>query len=199
MKDGPLETRADDDTLRSGESFLQRFHRRKTEARSAPILPATVSTPDAPDAQTDALAVPEKETPPELTDADMPPLESLSPESDYTGFLSPKVSEGLRRAALRKLFQSPEFNVIDKLDDYAEDFTTFTALGELVTSDMRHLIEVETRKQAEALKQALLDDEEKPKLATGEENPPDETTPAAKDDTTDPQAMAPLAPPRPEP
>ncbi len=91
-----------------------------------------------------------------LTDADMPPVDSLGADSDYTGFLSPKISEPLRRAALRKLFHSAEFNVIDELDDYAEDFTTFTALGDLVTADMRHPLEVEAKKQAEALQQARM-------------------------------------------
>ena len=90
----------------------------------------------------------------------MPPLESLTADSDYSGFLSPRVSEGLRRAALRRLFHGAEFNVVDGLDEYADDFTRFETLGEIVTADMRHLLEVQARRQAEALKQALLDDGE---------------------------------------
>lgn len=199
MKDGPFEPRADDDTARPGESFLQRFHRRKTEARSATPPPhAAVPASDAMETGSNAMAVAEQEAAPEPSDADMPPLESLSPESDYTGFLSPKVSEGLHRAALRKLFRGPEFNVIDELDDYAEDFTTFKALGDIVTSDMRHLIEVEARKRAEALKQALLDAEKDSEdLATREETLLHDTGPALTDDTADPQETAP--PPRREP
>ena len=196
MKDGPFEPHADDDTPRPGESFLQRFHRRKSEARNTPLPPVDPPATDPLAAQADALTVTEIEAPPELTDADMPPLETLSAESDYTGFLSPKVSEGLRRAALRKLFQSPEFNVIDELDDYAEDFTSFKALGDIVTSDMRHLIEVEARKQAEALKQALLDDE-KQDVAPAVEAPPLETAPSTQDDITQTQETA--RPPRAEP
>ena len=68
--------------------------------------------------------------PPLLGDADMPPLDSLGPESDYSGFLSPGVSEELRRLALRKLFHSPLFNVTDGLDDYDDDFTSFAVLRE---------------------------------------------------------------------
>jgi hypothetical protein len=68
----------------------------------------------------------------------MPPLESLDETSDYTGFLSEKVSETLRRQALRKLFHSELFNVCDGLDDCADDFTSFAPLGDIVTSDMRH-------------------------------------------------------------
>ena len=151
MSDKRADTAFIDEAPRPGESFLQRFHRRKTEARLPEPEPTTA------DEQGVAAAVAEPET--ALTDADMPPLETLDAESDYTGFLSPKVSESLRRAALRKLFHSPQFNVIDELDDYAEDFTTFAALGDIVTSDMRHMLEVEARKKAEALKQALLEED----------------------------------------
>jgi len=83
--------------------------------------------------------------PPPLTDADMPPLDSLDEGSDYSGFLSPEVSEGLRRAALRKLFSSASFNICDGLDDYAEDFTSFEPLGDVVTWDMR----AQQRREAE--------------------------------------------------
>ena len=85
-----------------------------------------------------------------LTDDDMPSLESLDENSDYSGFLSPGVSEGLRRRALRKLFMSAVFNVRDGLDDYDEDFTNFEALGDIVTSDMRHQAEAESERARQA-------------------------------------------------
>ena len=148
-----------DETRRPGESFLQRVHRRKTEART--VAPGHVAAPmAAPASGQDSMVGSDAPVEPELTDQDMPPLASLTADSDYSGFLSSKVSEALRRAALRKLFHGTQFNVIDEMDDYAEDFSTFTALGDFITSDMRHALEVETRKQAEALKQALLDEPE---------------------------------------
>ena len=87
-----------------------------------------------------------------LTDEDMPPLDSLDENSDYSGFLSSGVSEALRRRALRKLFSSAVFNIPDGLDDYDDDFTSFAALGDIVTSDMKHQAEMEAEraKQAEA-------------------------------------------------
>ena len=85
-----------------------------------------------------------------LTDEDMPSLESLDENSDYSSFLSPGVSERLRRRALRKLFASAVFNVPDGLDDYADDFTSFEALGDIVTSDMRHQAEVEEERARQA-------------------------------------------------
>ena len=89
-----------------------------------------------------------------LTDEDMPSLESLDENSDYSSFLSPGVSERLRRRALRKLFASAVFNVPDGLDDYADDFTSFEALGDIVTSDMRHQAEVEEERARQAQAQA---------------------------------------------
>jgi hypothetical protein len=95
-------------------------------------------------------AEPAGESAPEatLTDADMPPLESLDGHSDYSGFLSPGVSAGLRRQALARLFHSPHLNVTDGLDDFDEDFTTFRPLGGLVTADMRHHAERAARRLA---------------------------------------------------
>ncbi len=122
------------------EGFLSRWSRLKNAERSGVgeepeqdiAAPAALSVDDG--------ATEETESDP-LTDADMPPLESLSGNSDVSGFLSKGVSEGLRRAALRKLFHSPKFNVCDGLDDYCEDFTNFPALGSTITADMRHHME----------------------------------------------------------
>ena len=80
-----------------------------------------------------------------LTDADMPPLESLGEDDDYSGFMSTGVSEELRNLALRKLFRSAKFNVVDGLNDYDDDFTNFEPLGDIITSDMRHQMEVAGR------------------------------------------------------
>jgi hypothetical protein len=72
-----------------------------------------------------------------LTDADMPPLESLDGHSDYSGFMSSGVSPELRRRALAQLFRSPHLNVSDGLLDYADDYTSHRPLGDLITADMR--------------------------------------------------------------
>jgi hypothetical protein len=90
-------------------------------------------------------------------DEDMPPLESLNESSDYTGFLSPKVSESLRKLALRKLFHGSDFNLCDGLDDYDDDFTTFQALGDVITADLRHQMELEEQRKAE--QQALAEEQ----------------------------------------
>jgi len=147
----------------AGESFLRRFHRRKTEARQREVevdLPERENPPPA-NVVADNGAGEDRlpSAPAALTDADMPPLDTLTADSDYTGFLSEQVSETLRKAALRKLFHSTTFNITDGLDEYAEDFTTFETLGNVITADMRHMFEVEARKKAEAAQQAVLFDE----------------------------------------
>ena len=63
-----------------------------------------------------------------LTDRDMPPLESLNEESDYSVFLSPGVSDLLHRLAMRKLFGAAKFQVRDGLDDYDTDYNLLQPL-----------------------------------------------------------------------
>jgi hypothetical protein len=142
------------------EDFLGRWSRRKQRARresadAAPPQPPAPSPEEQPDGASDEEA---QEQP--LTDVDMPPLESLGEDSDYSGFLSPGVSDKLRRVALKKLFSSPYFNVRDGLDDYDEDFRNFEALGDIITSDMRHQMEQE----AERAKQAANEEPGEPPL-----------------------------------
>ena len=92
--------------------FLARWSRRKLEARTGSIDDsAEVLQTEEPQAVPPVAAPPERE----LTDADMPPLDSLTADSDFTPFMSPGVSDGLRRLALRKLFSQPSFNITDGL------------------------------------------------------------------------------------
>ena len=51
------------------------------------------------------------------------PVESLTHDSDFSAFLQPQVEEALKRAALKKLFCDPRFNVMDGLDTYIGDYT----------------------------------------------------------------------------
>jgi len=87
---------------------------------------------------------------PELTDVDMEPVEELTENSDFSKFMSPGVSDELRNLALRKMFQVPYFNIRDGLDEYDEDYTTFEKLGDIVTADMRHQMEMEAKSKLEA-------------------------------------------------
>jgi len=97
----------DDKTVpQDGEPFLDRWSRRKAEAGR--------ETPPAA-RERDAAA---KAPPP-----DVPPVDKLTFDSDYRAFFHPKVSEDARRAALKKLFSDPRFNVMDGLDVYIDDYS----------------------------------------------------------------------------
>lgn len=74
----------------------------------------------------------------ELTDEDMPAIETLNEQSDFSQFFSNGVSEELRDLALQRLFRLPEFNLRDGLNDYDEDFSRMTALSDAVVSQLRN-------------------------------------------------------------
>lgn len=141
------------------EPFVSRWSRRKHAAREREQQAAHDDRPEtAAEQPREGSAGPEAGEPvpgdgrddADLpTDADMPPLESLDADSDYSGFMSPRVSESLRRMALRKLFGAPAFNVRDGLDDYDVDYTHFDPLGATVTADMRHHAERRRTRDAE--------------------------------------------------
>ena len=97
------------------ENFLSRWSRRKTQAKAAPPQPEepppAVVAPKAPEIPVETRAEP------------LPPVESLTFESDFTAFMQPEVDPGLRRQALKTLLQDPRFNVMDGLDVYIDDYS----------------------------------------------------------------------------
>jgi hypothetical protein len=136
------------DDVMTGESFVSRWSRLKQQQK-------TGQDPAAEETEQQPLLAEQQRDIHQLTDSDMPPIESLDESSDYSVFLSEKVSESLRQAALRKMFHFPALNVVDGLDDYAEDFSHFEPLGDILTQDMRRLAKreaevVEARGIAEA-------------------------------------------------
>lgn len=148
----------------NGDAFLSRWARRKRVARSGGDPDATRPESSAP-RETLARANPDTANTPsesevgeerELTDEDMPPLESIDENTDMSGFFSSKVSREVKKAALRKFFHSPAFNIVDGLDDYDDDFRSFASLGDIITSDMRSQME----RKAEQARQRLAADAE---------------------------------------
>ena len=121
------------------ESFVGRWSRLKAQARARESHPAL--EPEAPGGD-ESPAGPAQVTPDAAPPVvELPDLERLDQDSDYSAFLTPGVDAALRKRALRKLFSSPKFNVFDGLDTYRDDFTSFPPLGDVVTADMRHHLE----------------------------------------------------------
>jgi len=106
---------------------LSRWSRRKLEAARAKAQPPAAPPP--------AEAAPVVATPAPVTEA-LPPVETLTIDSDFAAFLSPKVDEAVKRAALRKLFSDPRFNVMDGLDVYIDDYTKSDPLPEDVLAKL---------------------------------------------------------------
>lgn len=98
---------------KDGEAFLDRWSRRKLEqAEEKPAPPQKV--------EAEAPAVP------------LPPIEGLTPDSDFKPFMAANVDGATRRAALKKLFTDAHFNVPDPFEAYSEDWT----VGEKIPMEM---------------------------------------------------------------
>lgn len=65
--------------------------------------------------------------------ADLPPLDGLTKDSDYTPFLQAGIPDIIKRKALRLLWRrDPFFNLRDGLNEYDDDYTIInTAISEL--------------------------------------------------------------------
>ena len=154
-------------TQTQDEGLLTRWARRKQQS----TLVSEKEDLDL-ELQAQGIASPEVDRPdsdssgesevPVLTDADMPPIDTLTEESDFSGFMSGGVSDKLRNLALRKLFSAPSFNIRDGLDEYDEDYTYFEKLGDIVTSDMKHQMELEEAEKREQQMEEAAKEEKQP-------------------------------------
>lgn len=118
------------DSTSTPEGFsLKRWSRRKLDAaRAETPAPAIAAAPTMAAATAAAVANAPTATEATVSTLDdgapsLPPIESLTPDSDFSAFMQPRVDEALKRAALKKLFTDPHFNVMDGLDIYIGDYT----------------------------------------------------------------------------
>jgi hypothetical protein len=97
--------------------FLRRWSRRKREA--AAVKPAAGKALEA-------------------KAADLPPVESLTFDSDFAQFLRANVEESVKRAALKKLLRDPRFNVMDGLDVYIDDYSKDDPIPPEMLKNLEH-------------------------------------------------------------
>ncbi|WP_261904077.1 DUF3306 domain-containing protein [Vibrio fortis] len=130
-------------------SFFSRWSQRKLDGDKATDIesPESDSTTD----NTQASELPqvseqESSITSEQVSADVSgeSLESSVDSSEGDGespsvaqLLVSEASESVKKAALRKLFLSEEFNVRDGLDDYDDDYSNLKSLGEGVADTLR--------------------------------------------------------------
>lgn len=127
---------------RDKEAFLSRWSRLKRDEAAKAGEAAKAKAVDAP--------APAGEEAPQEALPPLPPVEELTPESDYAPFMNAKVPLETRRAALKKLFADPKFGLPDPYEAYSEDWT----VGEAISPQM-----LKTLNQA---KRILFDEAEKP-------------------------------------
>lgn len=66
-------------------------------------------------------------------------LDQLTHESDFSVFMGKGVDEGIKRSAMKKLFSDPQFNIMDGLDIYIDDYTKFEAMTPSVLASLNHV------------------------------------------------------------
>lgn len=116
------------------EAFLSRWSRRKLERAQEPGAPAAPAGEAGKDAEAPQL----------------PPVESLTPESDFAPFMHPKVTQAVRRVALKKLFADPHFNVPDLNEAYSGDWTGGDPISEELLKTLHQARTVLYREEEEA-------------------------------------------------
>lgn len=100
------------------QDFLRRWSRRKLDAATeAPAAAKPVATEPAPP---------------------LPAADSLTFESDFKAFMHAKVEEGVKRAALKKLFSDPRFNIMDGLDVYIDDYSQDDPIPQAMMASLEH-------------------------------------------------------------
>lgn len=99
-----------------------------------------------------------------INDAD-----NVTYDSGVASFMQQQVTKSVKKAALRKLFHSEEFNYISDMDDSTEDFSNMQGLAPEIASQMRSWINTVTETATEALK----DDEITALTSTAEINAAD--------------------------
>jgi hypothetical protein len=108
--------------------FLSRWSRRKEQVRTGvavapePVAEAPVVVAPIASVVTEAEVQVVEEAPVAEPLPTMNDVALLTRESDYSRFVSPGIDEGVKRAAMKKLFTDPHFNVMDGLDTYIDDY-----------------------------------------------------------------------------
>jgi hypothetical protein len=115
------------------DGFLSRWARRKVQARQGlPVEPAPQGEPPEPQQSIPAAKEAVGAAPAAAGAAQMQPVAAPMPtlddvaalgvDANYTRFVARGVDEDVKRAALKKLFAEPQFNVMDGLDIYIDDY-----------------------------------------------------------------------------
>jgi len=86
---------------------------------------------------------------------DLPDLDDLNETSDYSDFFHPDVDKELRKLALRKMFNLPDSQILDGLNEYDEDYTSFIPRGNIVTEEMKRILALAVENEKQEIERTL--------------------------------------------
>ncbi|MDW2069824.1 DUF3306 domain-containing protein [Vibrio sp. 2094] len=139
-------------------SFLSRWSKRKLEESSqhdeeiTPIAETEQSEDNVTalsnaDESSDALNIDEDSQAPDITAS----VETeKTEEMSVAQLLVSEASESVKKAALRKMFLSEEFNVRDGLDDYDDDYSNLKSLSQDVAETLRDWVKDKVEDEPDA-------------------------------------------------
>lgn len=113
-------------TEKNNEGFLSRWSRRKATDKDKDL----VENGGALEKKTEPESAP-------VQKADEQPL-PVWQQND--------VEPDVKKKALSALFKQPEFKDVDHMNEYDEDFTSFSGLGDIVTQEMKRMIRLAEEK-----------------------------------------------------
>ncbi|OEE11527.1 hypothetical protein OAY_08890 [Vibrio cyclitrophicus ZF205] len=99
-------------------------------------------------------------------------VQGLAPEEDVSvaQLLVSEASESVKKAALRKLFLSEEFNVRDGLDDYDDDYSNLKSLSEGVAETLRDWVKDKTEEETTLEEEQVIDNKDEGDVLEGTES-----------------------------
>ncbi|MEZ9884916.1 DUF3306 domain-containing protein [Vibrio splendidus] len=85
------------------------------------------------------------------------PAPEATEDLSVAQLLVSEASESVKKAALRKLFLSEEFNVRDGLDDYDDDYSNLKSLSEGVAETLRDWVKDKTEEETTPEEEQVID------------------------------------------
>ncbi|MEZ8687705.1 DUF3306 domain-containing protein [Vibrio splendidus] len=85
------------------------------------------------------------------------PTPEATEDLSVAQLLVSEASESVKKAALRKLFLSEEFNVRDGLDDYDDDYSNLKSLSEGVAETLRDWVKDKTEEETTPEEEQVID------------------------------------------
>ncbi|MEZ8355245.1 DUF3306 domain-containing protein [Vibrio splendidus] len=139
------------------EQTLEATELTSSDSSSSEILPADLS-PEMEAAAPQSLESEALETNEEVNASDVQdPAPEATEDLSVAQLLVSEASESVKKAALRKLFLSEEFNVRDGLDDYDDDYSNLKSLSEGVAETLRDWVKDKTEEETTPEEEQVID------------------------------------------